>query len=130
MELILKDVTFTGDILNQIKIAVANERTTVKDLIAARVEAEVEAYNNKLPEYFNGLIQPTNAEKTLNGFKLRDRKQKIDVEKQILIAWDAFQKNGYFILIDDQQVDDLEQEVLVSKSTEINFVKLTQLVGG
>ncbi|MGE5944445.1 MAG: hypothetical protein ACM31G_08920, partial [Flavobacteriales bacterium] len=97
MELILRDVTFTGDILNQIKIAVANERTTVKDLIAARVEAEVEAYNNKLPEYFNGLIQPTNAEKTLNGFKLRDRKQKIDVEKQILIAWDAFQKNGYFI---------------------------------
>ncbi|MFI0429194.1 hypothetical protein [Mariniflexile sp. HMF6888] len=130
MELILKDITFTGDILNQIKIAVANERTTVKDLIAARVEAEVEAYNNKLPEYFNGLIQPTNAEKTLNGFKLRDRKQKIDIEKQVLIAYDAFQKNGYFILIDDQQADDLEQEVLVNKSTEINFVKLTQLVGG
>ncbi|AXP82684.1 hypothetical protein CJ739_3622 [Mariniflexile rhizosphaerae] len=130
MELILKDVTFTGDILNQIKIAVANERTTVKDLIAARVEAEVEAYNNKLPEYFNGLIQPTNAEKTLNGFKLRDRKQKIDVEKQVLIAYDAFQKNGYFILIDDQQAGDLEQEVLVNKNTEINFVKLTQLVGG
>lgn len=130
MELILKDITFTGDILNQIKIAVANEKTTVKDLIAARVEAEVEAYNNKLPEYFNGLIQPTNAEKTLNGFKLRDRKQKIDVEKQVLIAYDAFQKNGYFILIDDQQAGDLEQEVLVNKSTEINFVKLTQLVGG
>ncbi len=130
MELILKDITFTGDILNQIKIAVANERTTVKDLIAARVEAEVEAYNNKLPEYFNGLIQPTNAEKTLNGFKLRDRKQKIDVEKQVLIAYDAFQKNGYFILIDDQQAGDLEQEVLVNKSTEISFVKLTQLVGG
>ena len=130
MELILKDVTFTGDILNQIKIAVKNERTTVKELIAARVEAEVMAYNNKLPEYYNGLIQPTNAEKTLNGFKLLDRKQKIDIEKQILIAWDAFQKNGYFILIDDQQVEDLEEEVLVSKNTEVNFVKLTQLVGG
>ncbi|WP_445955452.1 hypothetical protein [Yeosuana sp.] len=130
MELILKDITFTGDILNQITIAVKNERTTVKELIAARVEAEVEAYNKKLPEYFNGLIQPTNAEKTLNGFKIRDRKQKIDVEKQVLIAYDAFQKNGYFILIDDQQADDLEQEVLVNKSTEINFVKLTQLVGG
>ncbi|TGV03397.1 hypothetical protein [Flavivirga rizhaonensis] len=130
MELILKDVTFTGDILNQIRIAVKNERTTVKELIAARVESEVKAYNNKLPEYFNGLIQPTNAEKTLNGFKLKDRKKKIDVEKQVLIAWDAFYKNGYFILIDDQQAEDLEQEVLVSKTTEISFVKLTQLVGG
>lgn len=130
MELTLKDTTLTGDILNQIKIAVKNERTTVKDLIAARVEAEVEAYNDKLPEYFNGLIQPTNAEKTLNGFKLRNRKQTIDIEKQVLIAWDAFQKNGYFILIDEEQVEDLEQEVLVSKTTEISFVKLTQLVGG
>ena len=130
MELLLKDVTFTGDILNQIKIAVKNERTTVKELIAARVESEVKAYNNKLPEYFNGLIQPNDAEKTLNGFKLKDRKKKIDVEKQVLIAWDAFYKNGYFILIDDQQAEDLEQEVLVSKDTSINFVKLTQLVGG
>lgn len=130
MELTLKDTTLTGDILNQIKIAVKNERTTVKDLIAARVEAEVKVYNDKLPEYFNGLIQPTNAEKTLNGFKLRNRKQTIDVEKQVLIAWDAFQKNGYFILIDEEQVEDLEQEVLVSKTTEISFVKLTQLVGG
>lgn len=130
MELTLKDTTLTGDILNQIKIAVKNERTTVKDLIAARVEAEVKAYNDKLPEYFNGLIQPTNAEKTLNGFKLRNRKQTIDIEKQVLIAWDAFQKNGYFILIDEEQVEDLEQEVLVSKTTEISFVKLTQLVGG
>ena len=130
MELILKDVTFTGDILNQIKIAVKNERTTVKELISARVESEVKDYNNKLPEYFNGLIQPSNTEKTLNGFKLKDRKRKIDVEKQVLIAWDAFYKNGYFILIDDQQAEDLEQEVLVSKTTEISFVKLTQLVGG
>jgi len=130
MQLTLNDTTLTGDILNQIKIAVENERTTVKDLISARVEAEVKAYNDKLPEYFNGLIQPTDAEKTLNGFKLRNKKQQIDVEKQILIAWDAFQKNGYFILIDEQQAESLEQEVLVSPSTEINFIKLTQLVGG
>ena len=130
MELLIKDVTFTGKILNQIEIAVKNERSTVKELIAARVEAEVKAYNKKLPEYFNGLIQPSNAEKTLNGFKLKNRKQTIDIEKQVLIALDAFQKNGYFVLIDDQQATDLEQEVLVNTITEVNFVKLTQLVGG
>ncbi|WP_291787790.1 hypothetical protein [Maribacter sp.] len=47
-----------------------------------------------------------------------------------MVALDAFQKNGYFILIDNKQAEDLEQEVLVSKTTEIAFVKLTQLVGG
>ena len=129
MILTLKDATFTGDILNRIQISVENERTTVKDLISARVEAEVEEYNEKSPEYFRGLVQPTEAEETLNGFKFKKRKV-IDVEKQILIALDAFQKNGFFILIDDQQAESLEQEILVGPKTEVYFVKLTQLVGG
>lgn len=130
MEIILKDTTLTGDILNEITIAIQHERITVKDLIAARVESEVKAYNDKQPEYFKGLIQPTNAEKTLNGYKFKDRRKKIDIEKQVLIAFDAFQKNGYFILIDEQQIEDLNQEVLVGKNTEVSFVKLAQLVGG
>ncbi|MGX1931206.1 hypothetical protein [Flagellimonas sp. 2504JD4-2] len=129
MILTLKDATFTGDILNKIQISVESERTTVKDLISARVEAEVEDYNKKLPEYFKGLVQPTEAEKTLSGFRFKKRKS-IDVEKQVLIALDAFQNNGFFILIDDQQAESLEQEVLVGPETEVHFVKLTQLVGG
>lgn len=129
MILTLKDATFTGDILNKIQISVDNERTTVKDLISARVEAEVKDYNQKLPEYFKGLVKPTEAENTLTGFRLR-KKKAIDIEKQILIALDAFQKNGFFILIDDQQAESLEQEVLVGQGTEVHFVKLTQLVGG
>ncbi len=130
MVITVKDATFSGDILNKIEIVVQNERTTLKDLIAARVTSEVKSYNEKLPEYFKGLIQPSEAEKTLNGFRLKRREKKIDVEKQIWTALDAFQKNGYFILIDNQQAEDLDQEVLVSKTTEISFVKLTQLVGG
>lgn len=130
MVITIKDATFSGDILNEIEIAVQNERTTVKDLIAARVTSEVKSYNEKLPEYFKGLIQPSDAEKTLNGFRLKRREKKIDVEKQIWTALDSFQKNGYFILIDNQQAEDLDQEVLVSKTTEISFVKLTQLIGG
>jgi hypothetical protein len=130
MVITIKDATFSGEILNEIEIAVQNERTTVEDLIAARVTSEVKSYNEKLPEYFKGLIQPSEAEKTLNGFRLKKKDKKIDLEKQIWTALDAFQKNGYFILIDNQQAEDLGQEVLVSRTTEISFVKLTQLIGG
>lgn len=129
MTITIKDESLTGDILNQIQIAVANETVTVKDIITARVSAEVEAYNNKLPEYFKGFIRPTESEKTLNGYKLKKHK-KIDIEQQTFIAFDAFQKNGYLVLIDDQQAESLEQEVLVAKTTTISFVKLTPLVGG
>lgn len=129
MNVLIKDETFTGDIINQIEIALDREMVTVADIIEARVTAEVEAYNNKANDYFTGLIQPTEAEKTLNGYKMKN-KRKIDAEKQVYVALDAFQNNGYFVLIDNKQAESLEQEVLISKDINVSFVKLTPLVGG
>lgn len=129
MKLLIKDETFTGDILNQIEIEIANELITVKDLIASRVQAEVNRYNQRSSEYFKGLIQPSDTEKTLNGFKFK-KKRNIDAEKQVYVALDSFQKNSYFILIDDIQAESLEQEVLVRQNTSVSFLKLTPLVGG
>jgi len=59
MTITIKDQSLTGDILSQIQIAVKSEIVTVKDIIEARVTSEVEAYNNKLPDYFKGFIRPT-----------------------------------------------------------------------
>lgn len=125
----IKDETSAGKILNEISILLKTSTVTVKEIIEARVIHEVNVYNNKLPEYFKGLVQPTHAEKTLNGFRMRERK-KVDVEKQIYIALDAFQKNGYFVLVDDKQVDSLDQEVIIKSNTVVSFVKLTPLIGG
>jgi len=129
MNLVIKDETFSGDILNEIEIAVEKELVTVADIIRARVTAEVDRYNNRADEYFKGLIQPTDTEQTLNGFKMK-AKRKIDPEKQVYVALDAFQKNGYFVLIDNLQAESLEQEVLLTVDTTVSFVKLTPLVGG
>lgn len=127
--LTLTDESLSGSILHQIAIEIENEKLTVRELIQARVNKEVELYNSKLPEYFKGLVQPTDAEMQLNGYKMKERR-KIDPEKQVYIALDAFQRNGFFILIDDRQAEDLEQEFLVNEDTRISFVRLTPLVGG
>jgi hypothetical protein len=127
--IIIKDATVGGKTLNEIPVTFTSELVTVKEIIEARVNAEVEAYNTKLPDYFRGLVQPADAEKTLNGYKLKERK-KVDAEKQRLIALDAFAKNGFFILIDNIQSESLEQMVVINDKTDINFVKLTPLVGG
>jgi hypothetical protein len=82
-----------------------------------------------MPEYFKGLIQPGDAERTLHGYKLKE-KRKVDPEKQFLIALDAFQKNGFFILIDNIQSESLDQMVVINADTKLSFVKLTPLVGG
>ncbi|GHN02552.1 hypothetical protein WSM22_40410 [Cytophagales bacterium WSM2-2] len=127
--LTIKDETSGGKIINEINISLKQESVSVQEIIEARVEYEVKVYNDKLPEYFQGLVQPTNAEKTLNGYKMRERK-KVDPEKQVYIALDAFQKNAYFVLVDDKQVESLEQTIVVKPQTVVSFVKLTPLVGG
>lgn len=129
MLLKITDESLTGDILNSIEIKIKNEIVTVKEIIAARVEAEVETYNKKAPGYFNGLILPSEAEKTLNGFKLKS-KRKIDAEKQTYIAYQAFDTNGFLVLIDNEQVESLEQQVLLEENSTVSFLKLTPLIGG
>jgi len=130
MLLKIKDETFAGDILNEIEFEIAKQEVTIKDIIEMRVVREVENYNRRAADkFFNGLVAPTNAEKTLNGYKMKNN-AKIDAEKQIYIALTAFQKNGYFVLIDDVQCKSLEQIVKINENTKISFIKLTPLIGG
>lgn len=127
--IIIKDETALGTVLKESELNFSTTSVTIAEIIEARVTAEVAAYNQKLPAVFNGLVQPTLAEKVLNGFKLKKR-QLIDAEKQTYIALDAFQKNGFFVLVDDLQVETLEQKVEIQLNTTVSFIKLTPLVGG
>jgi len=127
--IIIKDETALGTVLNETQLNFSTTSVTIAEIIKARVTAEVTIYNQKLPAVFNGLVQPTLAEKVLNGFKLKKR-QLIDAEKQTYIALDAFQKNGFFVLVDDLQAESLEQKVEIRPNTTVSFIKLTPLVGG
>jgi hypothetical protein len=105
------------------------EQITVRELIRSRVYQEVKDYNTRRPEYFRSLVQPTDAERTLNGYKLRQPRQ-IDWEKQLEQATTAFERNGFIVLVDDEQVSDLEQEIEIKPDTTVTFLKLVPLVGG
>ncbi len=108
---------------------VPTERITVRELIRARVYREVHDYNVSQPEYFQGLVQPSDAERSLNGFKMR-RRRRIDPEKPFELAKRAFYTNGFILLVDDRQVDELEGEIEVRPDTTVTFLKLVPLVGG
>ena len=108
---------------------VPDERITVRELIRTRVYWEVREYNLDRPKCFHGLIQPSDAERSLNGFKMRERRS-IDPEKQFEMAIKAFYSNGFIVLLDDRQVDELEDEIEVRPDTTITFLKLVPRVGG
>lgn len=129
MNIVILDELLNGTVTNQFEIELEDEVITAEKLITERVTREVENYNLKMPNYYRGLIEPLHAEKTLNGFKLK-KKQEIDAEKQVYIALNAFQKNGFFILVDDKQIEELNQKITLTSTSKISFVKLTPLVGG
>jgi len=111
------------------KLELVSERVTVRALIEQRVRHEVEEYNQKTPEYFHGLVQPTDAERVLNGWRLR-KARRIDADRQISSALEAFQKSRILLLVNDRQVEALDDEITLSRDAEVCFYKLVPLVGG
>ena len=118
-----------GDADRDFTLDVPEERITARDLIRARVYREVRDYNLDQPEIFQGLVQPSDAERTLNGFKMRSRRS-IDPERQFELAKRAFYANGFILLVDDRQVAELEEEIEIRPETTVTFLKLVPLVGG
>ena len=127
--LTIHDETTSGQKTNTFTLDCLTERMTVRELIRARIYQEVQDYNQKQPEYFRGLVEPTNAERVLNGYKLKT-KRKIDWEEQFKRAVEAFERNGFFVLVGNKQAETLDQEFNVKVDTEVSFVRLMPLVGG
>jgi hypothetical protein len=127
--LIVRDETAGGKTVNELTLDILTEKITVRELIRSRVYQEVQDYNRKGAEHFRGLVQPTGAEQTLNGYKLKTRRE-IDWKKQFELACDAFERNGFFILVDEHQAESLDEEIELEAGTQVSFVKLTPLVGG
>jgi hypothetical protein len=102
---------------------------TARELVRERVFQEVWIYNESLPEVFRGLIAPLDAERVLNGFRM-PRKRTIDAEVQSRLACEAFEQNGFILLVDERQVVSLDEPIEIQSNTSVLFLKLTPLVGG
>jgi hypothetical protein len=127
--LTIRDETASGQQTNTLTLDCLTEHLTVRELIRARIYQEMQDYNLKQPEYFRGLVEPTNAERVLNGYKLKS-KRKIDWQEQYQKALEAFGRNGFFVLVGDRQAESLDETFEVKVDTEVAFVKLLPLVGG
>jgi hypothetical protein len=123
------DETTSGDRGAGWGIEIAEERLTVGELIRRRVFQEVAEYNARRPRVFQGLVQPEDAERVLNGYALRTPRR-IDPEAQTALALKAFAGNGFLVLVGDRQVTGPDEEIDLVLGTEVTFLKLVALVGG
>lgn len=103
------------------------EWITARELIRRRLQEEVARHERALAERayayeaFHGLVSPVRAP----GPQVR-----IDVEAQIAAACKAFETNGFFLLVDDHQVEDLDEAIALRPEVQVHFVRLVPLVGG
>jgi hypothetical protein len=111
------------------QLEVTSERVTLRELILERIRKEVDEFNHEQSDVFSGLIQPTDTERVLNGYRLKSRRQ-LNWEHQYAKALEAFEKNGFFVIVDGRQVEDLDEVIPLRESSEVHFLKLVPLVGG
>jgi hypothetical protein len=116
-----RHVAFTLDL--------SSERVTVRELIERRVRHEVDAYNRQRLGTFFGLVQPTDSERMLNGWRLKQPRT-IDPEEQVTSAWHAFSAGRILLLVNEQQIDELDAPLTLTPASEVCFYKLVPLVGG
>ena len=108
---------------------ILEETITIAELLRRRIYQEVTEYNAKQSGNFYGLVQPTDAERALNGYRLKTPRR-LDWEAQYEKAIEAFGRRGYIVLVDDKQVADLDAPVRLSAGSEVTFLRLIPLVGG
>lgn len=125
----IRDETRPGRTVSEVVLPELPDRLTVRELIRTRVREEVAKANLHKETAHHLLIQPTDAEVTLNGYRLKQPRT-IDWERQAEVAEDAFGRNGYFVIVDGRQVETLDDELVLTPETEVRFLKLTPLVGG
>lgn len=108
-----------------------SETVTVRELIRRRVYEECTEYNASQQNKFRGLVIPEGMERELNSPALA-RPRKVDWEKQYARAVEAFDRNGFIVLIGEQQAEDLDETVTLrlGEALEVTFIKLVPLVGG
>jgi hypothetical protein len=104
-------------------------RITLRELLRYRVACEVEVYNANRPEIFQGLVQPEESERILNGYRLQ-RDRPLDAEQQYERAVRAFNANGFVVLAGGRQIETLDEEIDLETAGEVEFLKLSPLVGG
>jgi len=102
----VRDETPAGRCTSAITLSDIPAAITLRDLIRTRVRDEVVRHN------------------------LPDRANRVGWEEKADRAIESFGRNGFFVLVDDRQVTELDEELTLTPDTDIRFVRLTPLAGG
>ncbi len=121
------DEQTSGERSRSAPLTFPNSTLSVRELIESRVEQEV----NHRPS----LIRPSDGLNFLPQLATPQTDEthppiNDSIETLKEIALKSFTTNGFFLLVDDVQLTELEQQVTLNDGSHIIFLKLVPLTGG
>jgi hypothetical protein len=109
---------------------------TLRDVIEHVVREEVSAFKKRQQDrvVFRALTA-RQIEEAADGGKIASGgsevpPQEVDPDAAVGTAIVAFEDGLYFVVIDDEQVKELDQQVFLRPDSRITFIRLTLLAGG
>lgn len=111
-------------------------RVTLRDFIARVVRAEVAAFRERQEQ--RTVIQALTAAQIAEGVAKGkvdsggrpDEVQDLNDEAAVGAALQAFEDGLYFVFIDDQQKERLDEEIILRPEARVTFLRLVALAGG
>lgn len=129
LTLTVHDESITGERTGGIVLEFLTECITVRELIRSRVYQEVQDYNLQKITGGRMLVQPSSTEAALNSPRAA-AKSTVNWKPQFEKAVEAFERKQILVLIGSRQAASLDEEIVLTPSTTIAFLRLVPLVGG
>lgn len=101
---------------------------TLRFLIEERVRLQWDDWENDTAREANGVAEPSFYQSPIAAPARRPCPK--TVEGAIAEALQSFDTNGFFVIVDGQQVCDLDTMIRLTPKSEVRFLRLAPLVGG
>lgn len=126
-----------GERLPDVLVELAQERTTVRELIRAAVAEQVRCWQGERGRVRAMLDRQyltdaeVRAQAATGVVRLPDRDDSVpDPDVEAARAWRAFEQGTVALFVGGRQVDRLDEDIVLRLGEPAVFVRLTALVGG
>jgi hypothetical protein len=111
-----------------------SEFPSLKEVIAAIVNLEVDKYNDKeaQKQLFDHLLETKihdMADTGKVGFGTKYNENSADTKKSVDVALQAFEDGMYAVFLEEEQIESLDSKLEMNEDSILTFVRLTFLAG-
>lgn len=123
----MREVSPAGHELSRGAVEGLTGEASLRDIIRARIDAEVAAYNRDPGTVYVGMVQPEDAIRHSDGFRMRTPRP-LDGGQLLTAVEEAVSAGVVHFVVDDRAVDDLGAVIDVGETDLITTVMRRPIV--